>query len=85
MPDNNINIIFVVNGQEQREEANVHQPLAVARNKALAHTNNTGRPPEEWGIYTEDGTELDPNAKIETFNFADDVRLTLTLKIGAGG
>src|SRR5688572_7234438 len=70
MPDNKINIIFVVNGQEQSEEVNVNQPLAAARNKALADSNNTGRPPDEWAIYAEDGKELDPGAKIETYNFA---------------
>lgn len=85
MPDNKINIIFVVNGQEQPEEVNVNQPLAAARNKALADSNNSGRPPDEWAVYAEDGTALDPSAKIETFNFTSGVRLTLTLKVGAGG
>jgi hypothetical protein len=82
---NKITIIFVVNGQEQEVEANENQPLKAARNKALADSHNTGRPPDEWVIYDEQGNELDPDRKIETFHFTSPVRLTLTLRVGAGG
>jgi len=85
MSNDKITIVFVVNGQEQPEEVNLHEPLGAARNKALADSNNTGRPVDEWGIYKEDGTELDPSKKVETFNFPSGVHLTLTLKVGAGG
>lgn len=83
--NNKLNIIFVINGKEQPEEVNVHEPLGAARAQALAHSKNTGRAPEEWTIYSDDGKELDPAAKIETFRFPPNVRLTLTLKVGAGG
>jgi hypothetical protein len=83
--DKKIKIVFVINGKEQAEEVNINQPLGAARNEALAHSHNTGRPAEEWAIYNDQGTELDPGAKIETFGFSDGVRLTLTLKVGAGG
>lgn len=80
-----IPIVFIINGQEQMEEVNIHEPLGAARAKALADSHNTGRPPSEWLIITEDGKELDPTAKIEDFHFQGAVRLTLTLKVGAGG
>lgn len=86
MSDNKITIIFVINGHDQPEVENVHEPLAVARKKALKDSDNTSRPAEEWGVYTEDGKELtNVDAKIETFQFPNPVRLTLTLKVGAGG
>jgi hypothetical protein len=86
MSDNKTTIIFVINGHDQAEVVNVHESLAVARKKALHESDNTARPAEEWGIYTEDGKELtNPDAKIETFHFPNPVRLTLTLKVGAGG
>lgn len=84
-PHNKITIVFVVNGQEQPEEVNIDEPLAAARNKALSDSHNTGRPPDEWAVFTEAGQELDAKAKIETFHFQPGVRLTLTLKVGAGG
>lgn len=86
MSDNKTTIIFVINGHDQEEVVNVHEPLAVARKKALHDSENTSRPAEEWGIYTEDGKELmNVDAKIETFHFPNPLRLTLTLKVGAGG
>lgn len=86
MNDNKTTIIFVINGHDQPEVENVHEPLAVARKKALKDSDNLSRPAEEWGVYTEDGKELtNVDAKIETFHFPNPVRLTLTLKVGAGG
>ena len=86
MADNKTTIIFVINGHDQPEEVNVHEPLAVARRKALKDSQNDSRPPEEWGVYREDGTEItNVDDKVETFHFPNPVRLTLTLKVGAGG
>jgi hypothetical protein len=82
---NKIEIVFIVNGQDQTEEVNVHEPLGAARNQALAHTNNTGRKPDEWQILDGSGNPLDAAKKIGEFGFASGVHLTLTLGSGAGG
>ena len=85
MSANNIQIIFIVNGQEQAEEVNVNQPLKAARNQALAHSNQTGRPMDEWQVLDDNGNPLDPNKSIEDLGLASGVQLTLTLGSGAGG
>jgi hypothetical protein len=82
---NTIEINFIVNGQDQPETVNIHEPLSAARNKALADSNNTGRPMDEWKILDDKGDPLDPTKKIEDYNFASGVTLTLTLGSGAGG
>ncbi len=78
-------IVFIVNGEDVPATVNTHEKLHAARNKALAASKNTGRPPDEWEIRDEQGTLLDPNATIASFSFPPRVRLFLTLKVGAGG
>ncbi len=82
---NKITLIFIVNGVDVPVEANIHEPLKVARNKALTDSNNTGRPMDEWEIHNDAGQALDPDKKIEDFGLADGARLFLNLKVGAGG
>lgn len=85
MKENKIKIIFVVNGVDTPIEANVHEPLKAARNKALEVSNNTGRPADEWQVHTEDGVLLDADKKIMELELKDGVRLLLSLTVGAGG
>lgn len=80
-----ITIIFIVNGEDVPVNADVHAPLADARNKALADSHNTGRPPEEWEVRDERGVRLQPDQKVKAFSFPDRARLFLTLQIGVGG
>lgn len=82
---NKINLIFIVNGVEVTVEANVHEPLKVARNQALKDSDNTGRPLDEWEVRNTEGTPLDPNMKIEELTLVEGTRLLLNLKVGAGG
>ncbi len=83
---NQITLIFIVNGVDVRVEANVNSPLKEARNKALADSNNTGRPMDEWEIHNAAGQLLDPNKKIEELvGLTDGTRLFLNLRVGAGG
>lgn len=82
---NKINIVFVINGVDAAVEANTNEPLKAARNKALAQSNNTGRPVDDWQVTTEPGDLLDPEKKIEELGVQDGVRLLLTLAVGAGG
>ncbi len=82
---NKITLIFIVNGVDVPVEANIHEPLKVARNKALTDSNNTGRPMDEWEIHNDAGQALDPDTKIVDLGLADGARLFLNLKVGAGG
>lgn len=82
---NKITLIFIVNGVDVSIDANIHEPLKVARNKALTDSNNTGRPMDEWEVHNVEGQPLDPDKKIEELGLADGARLFLNLKVGAGG
>ncbi len=82
--EHKITIIFRINGEDVRVEANPNSPLLSAISKALAESGNTGRPPEEWGAYKQ-GSPLDPKATIEELGLSDGVLIELTLKVAAGG
>ncbi len=44
--NNFIDLVFVVNGEDvDMPKLNIHESLHAARNKALADSGNTGRPP----------------------------------------
>lgn len=82
---NEITLIFIVNGVDVPVKTNIHEPLKAARNKALADSNNTGRPMDEWEIHNAAGQPLDPDNKIAELGLTDGTRLFLNLKVGAGG
>lgn len=82
--DPKIDITVVVNGQPTVVTANPNAPLHTIIPKALAQTNTTGQPPENWELNYE-GQVLDVDRKIETFNFPPGVQLFLNLKAGIGG
>ncbi len=82
---NKITLIFIVNGVDVPVDANMHEPLKVARDKALRDSNNTGRPMDEWEVHSVEGKPLDPDKKIEELELTDGTRLFLNLKVGAGG
>ena len=82
---NKITLIFIVNGVDVPVEANLNQPLNVARNKALEESNNTGRPVDEWEVHNDEGLALDSDQKVEDLDLKEGDRLFLNLKVGAGG
>jgi len=82
---NKITLIFIVNGVDVPVEANLNQPLKVARNQALEESSNTGRPMDEWEVHNDEGQALDPDKKVEDLGLKDGARLFLNLKVGAGG
>jgi len=82
---NKITLIFIVNGVDVLVEANINEPIKVARNQALKDSNNTGRPVDEWEVHNDEGVALDPTKKIEELVLVDGARLFLNLKVGAGG
>ena len=82
---NKITLVFIVMGVDVPVEANINEPLKVARDKALHQSNNTGRPVDEWQITNAEGHELSPDTKIEKLGLSDGTRLFLTLGVAAGG
>jgi hypothetical protein len=79
-----IDITVVVNGQPTVVRANPNAPLHTIIPKALAQTNTTGQPPENWELHY-DGNVLDTDRKIESFGFPSGVQVFLNLKAGIGG
>ena len=84
MPGPNIDLTIIVNGQPTVVRANPNAPLRSVVERALAQTNTTGQPPENWELNF-NGAVLDLTAKIETFAFPKDATLFLNLKAGIGG
>lgn len=79
-------LVFVVNGRDVvLDDVNPSWPLHTARNKAIAKSNSTGRPPDEWEIRDEGDQVLDPNRKISTFAFKSGTKLFLNVRVGGGG
>ena len=85
MPNNEIDLAIVVNGQPTMVRANSNAPLRTVIARALEQTGNAGQPPENWELRDAAGAPLPLDQKIGDFNFAADVRLFLNLKAGVGG
>ncbi len=84
MPDPNIDLTIVVNGQPTQVRANPHAPLLTVIEKALAQTENTGQPASNWEL-NYGGNVLDPKQKIESFDLPGGATIFLNLKAGIGG
>jgi uncharacterized protein DUF2604 len=85
MPNNEIDLAIVVNGQPTIVRANQHAPLRTVIPRALEQTGNAGQPPDNWELRDSAGAPLPLDQKIEDFNFPAGVRLFLNLKAGVGG
>jgi hypothetical protein len=85
MPDNEIDLAIVVNGQPTVVHANKNAPLRTVIPRALEQTGNAGQPPDNWELRDSAGALLTLDKKIGDFNFPPDVRLFLNLKAGVGG
>jgi hypothetical protein len=81
-----IALTVVVNGTPTLVEANTNAPLQGVIVQALAQTDNSGQPPQNWELRDAAGQVFpDPSAKIGSFGFTADTRLFLNLKAGVGG
>ena len=85
MPNNEIDLAIIVNGQPTVVRANKNAPLRTVIPKALEQTGNAGQPPENWELRDAAGAPLLLDRKIADFNFPPDVKLFLNLKAGVGG
>ena len=85
MPDNELDLAIVVNGQPTLVRANKNAPLHTVIPKALQQTGNAGQPPENWELRDAGGAVLPLDTKVGDFGFPADIRLFLNLKAGVGG
>ena len=89
-PSVTLTILFVVNGEDVRVEAESDVLLSAVRNKALELSRNTGRPGADWEVRRDDGVLLDPEQTlaaqgIEIIGTALRSPLFVTLRCGVGG
>ncbi|MBB5801248.1 hypothetical protein F4560_001016 [Saccharothrix ecbatanensis] len=84
MPDK-VELLVVVNGTPTTVEANANAPLHSIIGRALAQTDNSGQPVENWELRDNAGGVLDLDAKIGSFRFDTGTRLFLNLRAGVGG
>lgn len=85
MPENEIELAIVVNGQPTVVRANKNAPLRTVIARAVEQTGNAGQPPDNWELRDAAGAPLPLDQKIADFKFPPDVRLFLNLKAGVGG
>jgi len=85
MPENELQLEIIVNGQSTIVRANNKAPLRTIIPHALQQTGNAGQPPENWELRDAAGVLLPLDQKIEQFNFPADVKLFLNLMAGVGG
>jgi hypothetical protein len=81
---NKITLVFLISPNSYPVEANIHEPLKVARDKALKDADQTGRPFDDWEVHYQ-GKTLTTTTKIEELGLVDGAELELTLGFGAGG
>ena len=77
MPDNEIDLAIIVNGQPTVVRANKNAPLRTVIERALAQTGNTGQPEGNWELRDSSGAPLPLDQKIGDFNFPANVRLKI--------
>lgn len=85
MPENQIEIVVVVNGQLVPVKANGNAPLHTVVQHALNNSGNSGQPLQNWELRDDSGQVLDLNRKVEDYNIAGGAKLFLNLKAGIGG
>lgn len=53
--------------------------------RALAESDNKGRPPDEWEVRDASGVLLEKNRTPKDLGLHEAVRLFISLRVGAGG
>lgn len=83
--DQQIELVFIINGANVSVRTSVDAPLREAVTRALADSGNTGRPASDWQVRNAAGILLEVDRKIRDFGFVNGTRLFLSLAVGAGG
>ena len=83
--DHRATLVFIINGVDYPVHVNFEAPLAIAVERALVESHNTGRPPDEWEVRNAAGVLLEKDRTIEDLGLKNGARLFLSLRVGAGG
>ena len=80
-----VSLTVVVNGVPTTIDANVNAPLRAVAERALAQTQNTGRPLSDWEFKDANGQTLDVARKVSEYQLAAGAVLYLTITVGVNG
>lgn len=78
-------LIFIINGEDVCVTTSLLAPLCAVRDRALAQSHNTGRPPHEWETRDERGAFVDTTKTVNALGLEPNERFFLTLPVGIGG
>lgn len=81
---NQIELNFIVNGEDVAVLANVNTPLKIAVKEALKESENVGQDPANWDVKL-NGVILNQESKIKDLGLTSGTTLHLSPKTGAGG
>ena len=80
-----MNINFLINGEETPVTAISEVPLSWALEDVLKYTSNGGRPLDDWECRDATGVLLEVGRSPSVLGLTDNVRLFLSVRVGAGG
>lgn len=83
--EHKVTLTFIINGENFSVETNINSPLMSAVQRALAESHNTGRDPSEWEVRNSNGVLLEVHRTPKELGLANNARLFLSLRVGAGG
>ena len=83
--DKKVDLVVVVSGEPIDVDVNPNQKAEQIMREALRLSGNQGRPLEEWELKREDGSPIDPSARVSDLGLVDGTRLFLSPKASAGG
>jgi hypothetical protein len=78
-------LVIVVNGEPVHIEANLNEELVAVVAQALAKSQNTGQPPENWELKNASGNLIDQHQKVRALGLPPGTKLFLSPKAGVGG
>jgi len=77
-------LVVVVNGERENIEATPTEELVAVVAQALAKSQNTGQPPENWELKDAAGKLIDQHQKVSALGLPPP-KLFLSPKAGVGG
>ena len=85
MADQHLDLVIVVSGVPRPVRINPHVRLEQAVRDVLHDSGNSGQPPEDFELRTEDGQLLSLNSRAGDVGLHDGQTLFLNPRAGAGG
>lgn len=85
MPDQHLDLVIVVSGVPRPVRINLHVRLEQAVRDVLRDSGNSGQPPEDFELRTENGQLLSLDTRAGDAGLVDGQTLFLNPRAGAGG